>query len=103
MELDDLITAINADRVTASRHSRNEATADDLVLGEIYLSVVESGEMIEAYTNACPTPAYLILGFNTIGAPIHSVWSYDQVSQHARLITIYRPDSNRWLDWRIRR
>jgi len=49
------MTAINADRVTASRHSRNEATADDLVLGEIYLSVVESGEMIEAYTNA-PMP-----------------------------------------------
>jgi hypothetical protein len=64
--------ALAAGRVVISRHSLNEAATDDLVLGEIYDSVVQSGEVIEDYPNAYPTPAYLVLGFNTIGDPLHS-------------------------------
>ncbi|MGL4499023.1 MAG: DUF4258 domain-containing protein, partial [Planktothrix sp.] len=47
--------------------------------------------------------ACLILGFNTIGDPIHSVWTYNPVTQMAKLITVYRPDRNRWINWRIRK
>lgn len=103
MDFEKLKEAINADRIFASRHSLREAAADDLVLGEIIWSVVEGGELIEEYPNAYPMPACLILGFNTVGDPIHSVWSYDQVSRTARLVTVYRPDTNRWIHWRIRK
>jgi hypothetical protein len=103
MEFDALVAAISDDRVVTTRHSLSEAAADDLSLGEIFLSVVESGEVIEDYPNAYPTPACLVLGFNTVGDPIHSVWSYDQVRQTAKLITVYRPDPNRWMNWRRRR
>jgi hypothetical protein len=103
MNIKDLKEAISADRIVASRHSRREAAAGNLVLGEIVWSVVEEGKVIEEYPNAYPMPACLILGFNTVGAPIHSVWSYDQVSRTARLVTVYRPDTNRWIDWRMRK
>ncbi len=73
MDIEEIIVAINAGRIVSSRHSLREAAADNLVLGEVYLLIMEGGEMIEKYLNAYPTPACLILGFNTIGEPIHSV------------------------------
>ncbi|MBW4634371.1 MAG: DUF4258 domain-containing protein [Iphinoe sp. HA4291-MV1] len=87
----------------ASEHSLNEAAADSLGIAEIYFSVEQGGEIIEDYTDAYPLPACLILGWNSIGEPIHSVWAYNQVTQTANLITVYRPDSNRWINWRIRK
>jgi hypothetical protein len=103
MEIDDIVEAIRASRVIPSRHSLNEAVADNLLIDEIYESVVEGGDIIEDYPDAYPSPACLILGFNTIGDPIHSVWTYNPVTQMAKLITVYRPDRNRWINWRIRK
>jgi Domain of unknown function (DUF4258) len=102
MDLEKIVEAIQAGQVLPSRHSQKEAANDDLVLGEIYDSVLQ-GELIEAYPEAYLMPAGLILGFNTVGDPIHSVWGYDQVSQTARLITVYRPSPDRWINWRQRR
>jgi hypothetical protein len=103
MDVNALIEAILAGRVVASRHSLSEAAADDLRLGEIYDSVIEGGEVIEDYVDAYPTPACLVLGFNIMDEPIHSVWSYDRIRQVAKLITVYRPDPNCWVNWRIRK
>jgi len=103
MDFSDLVEAILVGRITTTRHSLVEADNDDLRLGEIYSSVVEGGEVIENYPDAYPTPAYLVLGFNTTEEPIHSVWSYDRIRQVAKLITVYRPDPNRWINWRVRR
>ena len=102
MEIEAIIEAIKAGRIAVSRHSLREAANDDLVLGEIYLAIIESAELIEDYLDAYPAPACLILGFNTTGDPIHSVWSYDRIKRTARLITVYRPDPERWSNWRLR-
>jgi hypothetical protein len=103
MEIEELVAAIEAGRIIPSRHSLSEAAADNLVLGEICLSATEEGEVIEDYPDAYPMPACLILGFNTMDEPIHSVWGYDEVNRVARLITVYRPDPNCWIHWRIRK
>ncbi|MBI4483742.1 MAG: type II toxin-antitoxin system HicA family toxin [Acidobacteria bacterium] len=50
-----------------------------------------------------PCPSCLIYGNSFNGEPIHSVWAHNQGSQWAVLITVYRPDPNRWIDWRRRR
>ena len=102
MDFEDLIEAIQAGRIIPSRHSRKEAADDDLVLGEIYESVFQ-GELLEEYPDAYLMPAGLVLGFNVMDDPIHSVWGYDQTTQTARLITVYRPSPDRWINWRKRR
>ncbi len=66
MEIEDIIGAIGAGKIVPSRHSLRAATEDDLVMGEVYLSVTEKGEVIEDYPDAYPMPACLILGFNTL-------------------------------------
>jgi len=79
-----------------------EAVDDDLTFEEIYYSVMR-GEVIEDYPTDKPFPSCLIMGKNFSGqATIHSVWAYNPKNQWAVLITVYRPDPARWIDWKVR-
>ena len=102
MNLSDLIDAILANRVRVTDHADEEAENDRLLFDEIYFSVLY-GEIIETYPKEKPYPRCLIYGETFSGEPIHSVWAYAQSQQLAILITVYRPDPNRWLYWRQRR
>jgi hypothetical protein len=55
------------------------------------------------YPDDKPFPSCLIYGETFSGEPVHSVWAYNQENQWAVLITVYRPDPRRWIDWRTRR
>lgn len=103
MQLDVLVQAILDRRVRLTRHSVREATADRLSRQEVFDSVQTGGQIIEDYPEAFPLPACLVLGYSISGEPIHSVWGYDEAKQTAVLVTVYLPDSDLWLDWRIRR
>jgi hypothetical protein len=50
-----------------------------------------------------PYPRCLIHGENFAHAPIHTVWDYDRETNTAILVTVYRPDPKRWINWKIRR
>jgi hypothetical protein len=97
-----IIGAIFSSRYLVSRHAKEEAEKDDLMLSDICFSV-ESGEIIESYPEDRPYPSCLILGFCPKGNPIHSVWAYNDETYAAVIITVYRPDPNQWINWRKRR
>ncbi|MBF0289819.1 MAG: DUF4258 domain-containing protein [SAR324 cluster bacterium] len=50
-----------------------------------------------------PYPSCLIYGKNEKGDPVHSVWAYDEETGIAIMITVYRPDPARWIDWKERK
>ena len=102
MILFDIIEAIQARRVRITDHADEEAVADVLSLRDIYWSV-ERGEIIETYPSDRPFPSCLVYGSTVEGAPVHSVWAYNQDTRWAVLVTVYRPDPERWIDWRRRR
>ncbi|MCI0439320.1 MAG: DUF4258 domain-containing protein [Chloroflexi bacterium] len=102
MELRDIVAAILATQVRITRHALHEAQADGLRIDEIYFSVLR-GEIIAEYLDDKPFPSCLIYGQTFDGEHIHTVWGYNESSQHAILITVYRPDPGRWIDWRERR
>jgi len=102
MKLSDIFQAIRSSRVRVTAHARKEAEADRLSLEQIYTTVVR-GEIIEDYPNDTPYPSCLILGHTLAGKPVHSVWAYNAENQFAVLITVYRPDPERWIDFRKRR
>lgn len=102
MDIADIIKAIQANRVNITQHARKEAKEDNLLLDEIFDST-QNGEVIEDYPTDTPYPSCLIYGQNQDGHPVHSVWAYAADSQIAVLITVYRPDPNRWIEWKIRR
>jgi len=102
MEIGQLIQAIKSQRVRVTDHADEEAQADALVLDEVFSSV-SRGEIIEDYPTDKPYPSCLVYGNNDNQEPIHSVWAYNSETQWAVLITVYRPDPNRWINWRERR
>ncbi len=102
MHIDDIIEAIRTNRIRITDHADEEAHADNLTFEEIFFSVIQ-GEIIEDYPNDRPYPSCLIFGQNFSGEPIHSVWAYNEENKWTVLITVYRPDPNRWINWRERR
>ena len=102
MEIEDIVRALRSDRVRITDHADLEALADGLSFEEIAHSVVH-GEMLEDYPDDKPYPSCLIYGDTSSGDPVHSVWAYNQDSAFAVLITTYRPDPDRWIEWRTRR
>ena len=102
MNIDDIIGAIHRNRIRITDHADEEAQADHLSFDEIFTSVLQ-GEIIENYPDDKPYPSCLIYGKTFSREPVHSVWAYHQETRWAVLITLYRPDPARWLDWRTRR
>jgi hypothetical protein len=102
VELTDLIEALQREHFHISNHADEEAKADILSFEEIIYSVMQ-GEIIEDYPTDRPFPSCLILGWTFSGQPVHSVWAYNATKKWAVLITVYRPDPQRWFEWRKRR
>ena len=95
MEIENIVDAIRNSRVRITDHADEEVFDDNLAYEEIYFSVT-NGKVIEDY------PSCLILGRNFSGEPIHSVWAYNPENLWTVLITVYRPDPERWIDWKER-
>ena len=102
MDIAGIIEAVQAERVNITQHARKEAREDGLVLDEIF-SATCRGKVIEDYPTDKPYPSCLIHGETEAGDVVHSVWAYDVESQIAVLITVYRPDPERWIDWETRK
>ncbi len=61
--------------------------------------VVLYGEIIEEYTDDEPCPSTLFLGY--VGeTPYHVVLAL--CKDHVRVVTVYRPEKDKWIDYRIR-
>ena len=102
LHIDDIIGAIRFNRIRITDHADEESQADRLFLDEVFSSVFD-GEIIENYPDDNPYPSCLVYG-NAFGRdPVHSVWAFNRETRWAVLITVYRPDPERWLDWRTRR
>jgi len=102
IDITDIIEAVRHGRVRISDHADEEAEADQLSFDEIFFSVLH-GEIIEDYPTDTPYPSCLIYGQTFSGDPVHSVWAYNDQNQWAVMITVYRPDPNRWIAWRERK
>jgi hypothetical protein len=102
MDIRNIIDAIRGHRVRITDHADEEATADRLILDDVYFSV-EHGDLVEDYPQDRPYPSGLIHGVSPVNEHIHSVWAYNASNGWAVLVTVYRPDPARWIDGRIRR
>jgi predicted AlkP superfamily phosphohydrolase/phosphomutase len=92
--------AIKGSRVKITDHADEEARADQVSIEQV-LDSVPSGEIIEQYIDDKPYPSCLV--YSDSNGPLHSVWAYNQANSWAVLITVYRPDPQRWIDWRRRK
>jgi hypothetical protein len=63
---------------------------------------VASGEIIEDYADDKYGPSCLIFGFTLAYRPLHIQSSYPS-RPLVKIITLYEPDPDQWIDFRIRR
>ena len=102
MEIADIISAIQSNRIRISDHADEAVESDRLTFDEVYFSVLH-GEIIEDYPDDKPYPSCLVYGQTFSSDPVHTVWAFNDENQWAVLITVYRPDPKRWNDFRERR
>jgi len=102
MKIESLIKAIHCEKIRISDHADEECHNDGLTFDDVFASVL-SGKIIEEYPEDKPYPSCLIYGRNFKNEPIHSVWGYNPEKEAGVLITVYRPDPARWIDFKRRR
>jgi hypothetical protein len=102
MIIEDIKEAIRNNQIKITDHADEEAEADDLTFDEIYFFMLD-GEIIEQYPDDKPYPSCLINGQTFSGDAVHSVWAFNKNSLWAVLITVYRPDPDRWINYRTRK
>lgn len=71
-------------------------------VAEVEDAIANRSEVIEDYPEGKYGPSCLILGFTYVGRPLHVHCSYAN-RPLIKIITLYEPDPNLWVDLRVRR
>ena len=101
MDLEALKLAISVENYRISSHAINEASEDSLEIKTIIKSLKVS-EIIEDYPDGKPLPCCLVLSYIE-DFPIHTVWAYDKITEKCILVTVYKPDPTKWVEFKKRR
>lgn len=100
--LERLRALIRAGRYRITLHAEQERDADQITIDEIEQAYSDAAsEMVEDYPDDPRGHSALVLAFTGSEEPLHAVWSIHENT--AILITIYRPDSKLWTNWRKRK
>jgi hypothetical protein len=91
-------------KVMWSRHAVTELVADDLTRRQVERALQQC-ELIEDYPLLHrPLPDCLVLGWLTVGAPVHVVVAIDLKRDRVFMVTVYKPSEEEWEDdWRTRK
>ncbi|MBW1997710.1 MAG: DUF4258 domain-containing protein [Deltaproteobacteria bacterium] len=102
MAIEDIIRSIKENKFRVTDHADEEASNDGISLREAF-ETIANGQIIEQYPDDKPFPSCLLFSKLKKGEPIHTVWAFNSATDSSVLITIYRPDPQRWIDGKIRR
>lgn len=94
---DKVCGAIGAERVHVSEHAYDEAVEDGLSV-VVVIDETARGAVLEDYPNDPRGASCLVLLAVGSDQPVHAVWGFDEDAGRAILITVYRPDPERWSD-----
>lgn len=83
-----------------SRHAFRRAVERNISEQEIREAGADA-ELIEDYPDDKYAPSALLLGFTLGGRPLHFQVSFAE-TELTKIITIYDPDPNEWIDYRRR-
>jgi len=84
-----------------SKHAVDQALLRNILVSEIR-EAAQAAEIIEDYPDDKYGPSCLLLGFTRAGRPLHIQCSYPS-RPLLKIITVYEPNPNEWIDYRKRR
>ena len=99
--IDDLRSKISQNAFEFSKHAVDQTILREISVQEIR-DVINTGEIIEDYPDDKYGPSCLIYGITENGHSIHIQCSYPS-RPLVKIVTVYEPDPDRWIDFKVRR
>ena len=99
--IDEIRTKIAVDEFEFSKHAVDQSIIRRIRMSEMR-EAISNGEVIEDYPEDKYGPSCLIHGKTAGGRAIHVQCSYPS-RQVVKVITVYEPDPERWIDFKVRR
>ena len=99
--IDELAEKIRVDEFEFSKHAVDQSFIRGISVQEVR-EVFVAAEIIEDYPDDKYGPSCLIFGRTAVGRPLHVQCSYPS-RPIVKIITLYEPDSERWVDFKLRR
>lgn len=99
--IEDLRIKFSRDDFEFSKHAVDQTVLREISVKEIR-NVMSIGEIIEDYPDDKYGPSCLVFGMTDKNRPVHIQCSYPSRTI-IKVITVYEPDPERWIDFKIRR
>jgi Domain of unknown function (DUF4258) len=99
--LGDIRTKVGDGQFEFSQHATDQSIVRHISVQEVR-EAITAGEIIEDYPDDKYGPSCLLLGFTSTHRPLHIQCSYPS-RPLVKIITLYEPDPERWIDLRTRR
>ena len=100
--LDEIQDKIARRRYEFSKHAVDQTIQREITVTELEEALSGGSEVIEDYPEDKYGPSCLILGFTRAGRPLHVQCSHP-TRPLIKIITLYEPDANLWINLRTRR
>lgn len=99
--IDDLRTKFGGDQFEFSKHAVDQSIVRNISVREVR-EAIAAGVVIEDYPTDKYGPSCLVLGFTVAGRPLHVQCSYPS-RPLIKIITLYEPGPEHWIDLRTRK
>jgi hypothetical protein len=99
--IEEIRKKIAAGQFEFSKHAADQSILRHVTLQEIR-EAIAIGEIIEDYPNDKYGPSCLILGYLQADRPLHIQCSYPS-RPLIKIITLYEPDANLWVNFKVRK
>jgi hypothetical protein len=99
--IDEIRAKLASNAFEFSQHALDQTLLRKITVNEIR-EAIDGGEVIEDYPTDKYGPSCLIFGRTTARRPLHVQCSYPS-RLLVKLITLYEPDPDLWIDFRTRK
>ncbi len=99
--IDDMRDKIASGQFEFSQHAVDQSIVRHISVEELR-EAIAVGEVIEDYPDDKYGPSCLVFGVTLVRRPLHMHCS-DPSRPLVKIITLYEPDPQRWVDFKVRR
>src|SRR5919204_5863567 len=99
--IDDIREKIAGGQFEFSQHAVDQSIVRHSSVQELR-EAMAVGEIIEDYPDDKYGPSCLVFGLTQAGRPLHMQCSYPS-RPLVKIITLYEPDPDQWIDFKVRR
>ena len=100
--IDEIRVKIGKRHYEFSKHAVDQSIIRDISVAEVEEAIVGPSEIIEDYPEDKYGPSCVVLDYTKAGRALHVQCSYPS-RPLVKIITLYQPDPDLWLDFRIRK